>query len=161
VRDELRQGAPFRSAAQAGTITLLRTAALVRRHVARVIEPEGISFEQYNVLRILRGAGAGGLPTLAVRERLIDPSAAITRLVDKLEGAGLLRRERDAGDRRQVICHLTPAGRALLARMDAAVDAADADALAALAPGEADALVALLDRVRGPLVSAAAATGAD
>ena len=69
VQREIRQSRPFRSAAQEATIALLRTASVVSRAIARVLEPSGLSLAQYNALRIVRGAGKAGLPTLAVRER--------------------------------------------------------------------------------------------
>src|SRR5215217_3038572 len=105
VQAEIRQSRPFRSAAQEATIALLRTASVVSRAIARVVEPSGLSLAQYNALRIIRGAGAGGMPTLAIRERMIEEGTTITRLLDKLEESGLIERERTAPDRRQVICH--------------------------------------------------------
>ena len=149
VQVEIRQRRPFRSAAQEATIALLRTASVVSRAVARVVEPAGLSLPQYNALRIVRGAGAGGIPTLAIRERMIDEGTTITRLLDKLEGAGLVRRERSIPDRRQVMCVATDAGRKLLDRLDPLVDASDEQAMAALSARELERLIALLDAVRG------------
>ena len=65
-------------------VAVLRTGALARRAFAQIVEPHGISPAQYNVLRILRGAGEEGLPTLTVRRRLIEEAPGITRLIDKL-----------------------------------------------------------------------------
>src|SRR2546423_15465785 len=101
---EIKQTRSFRSAAQEAAVALLRTASGVGRAVARVVEPSGLSLAQYNALRIIRGAGAGGIATLAVRERMIEEGTTITRLLDKLERAKLIRRERTLPDRRQVIC---------------------------------------------------------
>ena len=145
---EIGQRGPFRSAGQEATVALLRTASVVSRALERVVEPAGLSLAQYNALRIVRGAGAGGIPTLAIRERMIDEGTTITRLLDKLEAAGLVRRERALPDRRQVICHVTAAGRALLDTLDPLIDARDAEAMAALDAAQLDALVALLDAVR-------------
>src|SRR5829696_1948475 len=102
---------------------LLRTATTVERKLARVVERAGITLSQYRVLRILRAAGEPGLPTLAIRDRMIDDAPGVTRLLHRLERAGLARRERSTTDRRLVHCHTTPAGLALLARLDAAADA--------------------------------------
>ncbi len=148
VQADIGQGRPFRSRAQEATVALLRTASVVGRTYARVLEPFELSFAQYNALRIVRGAGAGGIPTLAIRERMIEEGTTITRLLDKLEAAGLVRRERSTPDRRQVLCHVTPQGRRLLDQLDPLVDAADEEAVATLAAPELDRLVALLDRVR-------------
>ena len=148
IRDEIGQGRPFRSRGQEATIALLRTASVVRRAVARVVEPHGLSLAQYNALRIIRGAGTAGIPTLAIRDRMIEEGTTITRLLDKLEDAGLVRRERSLPDRRQVVCHATADGRRLLDRLDPAVDTADAEAMAALGARQLDQLLQLLDRIR-------------
>jgi MarR family transcriptional regulator, organic hydroperoxide resistance regulator len=148
LRDEITQSRPFRSDAQEAALSLLRTASVVSRRFARVVEPHGISLSQYNVLRILRGAGADGLPTLAIRDRMIDEGSTVTRLLDKLEQAGLVSRDRSRPDRRQVLCQITPAGEALLATLDPDVDAADAAATGMLTDDERRALIALLRAVR-------------
>jgi DNA-binding MarR family transcriptional regulator len=122
---EMRQGRPFKSLHQEATVGLLRTASVVTRAFARLVEPAGLSWAQYNALRIVRGAGRNGIPTLAIRERMIDEGTTITRLLDKLEAAGLIRRERSEPDRRQVICYVTADGRRLLDQLDPKVDALD------------------------------------
>ena len=148
VQSEIRQSRPFRSTAQEATVALLRTASVVGRALGRVVEPWGLSLAQYNALRIVRGAGAGGIPTLAIRERMIEEGTTITRILDKLEAAGLIARERALPDRRQVICQATAAGKRLLDELDPLVDAADEAAVATLGPRELDDLIALLDAVR-------------
>ena len=126
VLSEIRQTKPFRSPAQEATIALLRTASIVNRALARVVEPYGLSLAQYNALRIIRGAGTGGIPTLSIRERMIEEGTTITRLLDKLEEAALIRRERSVPDRRQVLCFVADGGRKLLDTLDPLVNAADA-----------------------------------
>lgn len=148
IRAELGQRRPFRSVRQKGVVALLRTAGMIARTFEQVVQAEQISFAQYNVLRILRGAGRDGLPTMEIRARLIDPAAGITRLVSKLEAAGYLTRARTAGYRREVRCHISSRGLALLRRLDRAVDRADEAALAPLGAADVRRLIALLDRVR-------------
>ena len=148
VQTEIRQRKPFRSTGQEGTVALLRTASVVRRVIARALEPYGLSPAQYNALRIIRGAGDDGIPTLAIRERMIEEGTTITRLLDKLEHAGLIRRERGAPDRRRVRCFATAAGKRLLDTVDPIVDAADAEAMAALSEHQLEQLIRLLDAVR-------------
>jgi len=148
VQTEIQQRRPFRSRGQEATVALLRTASVVGRAVARVVEPSGLSLAQYNALRIIRGAGAVGIPTLAVRERMIEEGTTITRLLDKLEESELIRRERSAPDRRQVICYVTTAGRRLLDRLDPQVDASDAEAVDALDDAELEQLIVMLDAIR-------------
>ena len=87
----LRQGPveKFRSREQEATLGLLRTADAIKRHFSQVIERHGITLQQYNVLRILRGAGPDGLPTLTIGERMIaDTRSHPTRGPPREEGAG-------------------------------------------------------------------------
>ena len=153
LRDEIKQTRPFSSPAHEGVVSILRTAAVVQRHISQVVDGSGITIQQYNVLRILRGAGSAGLPTLAIRDRMIEEAAGITRLLDKLETAGHVVRERSTPDRRQVLCHITPAGLRLLAQLDEPVDAANDYALAMLDDAEKRALVELLGAVRAGFTS--------
>jgi MarR family transcriptional regulator, organic hydroperoxide resistance regulator len=145
---EIRQGKPFRSRGQQVVVALLRTADLVRRGLGQVLEPYDITPQQYNVLRILRGAGEQGLPTLEIGERMIEQAPGVTRLLDRLEAKGLVRRERCPQDRRQVLCQLTPGGHELVERLDGPIDSADAAAVAMLGPEDQDRLLRLLDAVR-------------
>lgn len=150
LQQELHQQRPFVSRAHELSIGLLRTAAVVRREMDRGLEGSGLSGAQYNVLRILRGAGDDGLPTLEVRERLIDPAPGVTRLVDKLAEAGLITRKRTTTDRRQVICRLTAAGRAILERYNPLVHAAIERVGARLTPRQHHEAIELLDALRRP-----------
>lgn len=146
--EELQQSRPFRSLGQEAVLGIARTASLLNRHTAAVLEPEGISTAQYNVLRILRGAGEEGLPTLSIRDRMIDPAAAITRLVDKLASAGLISRDRGDGDRRQVVCRINEAGLALLARIDPALIRSEEAIVGGMSTEELQVLNGLLGRIR-------------
>src|SRR3954466_8228491 len=115
---EIRQGKPFRSRGQEVVVALLRTADLVRRAVSRAVEPHDITLQQYNVLRILRGAGVQGLPTLEIAERMIEQAPGVTRLLDRLEAKELVRRQRCPKDRRQHLCWITAKGLAVLDKLD-------------------------------------------
>lgn len=149
VQSEIRQSKPFRSAAQEATIALLRTASVVHRTLARVLEPWQLSLAQYNALRIIRGAGMGGIPTLSIRERMVEEGTTITRILDKLEDAGLIRRERSYPDRRQVLCYATEAGRKLLDTVDPQMDSMDEEVVATLDETQLERFIELLDIVRG------------
>jgi DNA-binding MarR family transcriptional regulator len=138
----------FRSRAQQATLGLLRTAEAVKRSLAQVIEPHGITPQQYNVLRILRGAGAEGLPTLSIGERMIEQTPGVTRLVDRLERKGLVERTPCDKDRRRVFCRMTSKGLELLKELDDPVNRWDARSVSVLPPSELDSLIDLLDRVR-------------
>ena len=138
---------PTRSIAQDALIALLRSADQVRRDVAAVIEPHGVTLQQYNVLRILRGAGPEGLPTLDIGLRMIEQAPGITRLLDRLIRKQLVSRSRGRDDARQVICRITPRGLRLLATMDTPVLEADTAALAALGTAGQRQLITLLARL--------------
>ncbi len=90
---EIQQKRPFQSARQEAALGLLKTVDVLRLHISRVLEPFGVTDQQYNVLRILRGAGQDGLPTLEIAERMIERAPGITRLIDRLETKGLVSRE--------------------------------------------------------------------
>ena len=145
---EIRQRRPFRSSTQEAAVGLLRTTDRVRRTLAGVVEPRGITLQQYNVLRILRGARPRGLPTLEIAARMVEHAPGITRLLDRLEAKALVRRQRHAGDRRQVLCRITPTGLRLLAGLDAGVQRADESTLGVLSRRDLRRLIALLDRIR-------------
>lgn len=144
---------PFRSPAQEVALGLLRTASVLSRAMTRAVEPAGISLAQYNVLRILRGAGPGGLATLAIRERMIEEGASITRLIDKLEAVGMVRRGRTTPDRRQVVCTLTDAGLHTVERLMPLVEAAEDRLDHALSPVELRTLSTTLDSARSAFYS--------
>lgn len=149
VREAIRQTRPFASRRQEGLIALLLTSERVRWRLAQLLAAHGeLTPQQYNVLRILRGAGEPGLPTLAIVERMLEHTPGITRLIDRLEAKKLVERTRAAEDRRQVVCRLTARGLAQLARLDPVVEEFDEQALGALAESEAGTLVRLLNKVR-------------
>jgi MarR family transcriptional regulator, organic hydroperoxide resistance regulator len=145
---EIRQRRPFPSRSDEGVVALLRTTDVLRRILAGVVERRGVTLQQYNVLRILRGAGTGGLPTLEIGQRMIEESPGITRLLDRLEKKGLVRRERGPRDRRQVTCRITPAGLRGLAQLEAPVAQASAALLGRLGEARTVTLIRLLDQVR-------------
>ena len=154
LRDDLKQNKPFAAASQEAAVALLHTADLVRRSVAAVVEPHGITPQQYNVLRILRGAGDNGLPTLDIVERMVEQTPGITRLVDRLQSKRLVIRKRCKTDRRQVFCRITEEGLALLTRLERPLRDAEDAALATLSAQQLGQLVALLDKARTGLHAA-------
>jgi MarR family transcriptional regulator, organic hydroperoxide resistance regulator len=148
IQVEIAQRRPFHSVKAEIAVSILRTAALIERHFAQVVARTGLTTQQYNVLRILRGAGTEGLPTLVIRDRMIHEAPGITRLLDKLEKAGLARRERTASDRRQVFCYITDRGLAIVDELDEEMRAADDVAVGNLSESEQKELLKLLERVR-------------
>ncbi|MEN8145684.1 MAG: MarR family transcriptional regulator [Gemmatimonadota bacterium] len=147
IKQEIKQGKPFGSHARAAAVSLVRTVDMLKGFIGDVLSAGGITLQQYNVLRILRGAGEAGLPTLEIRERLLERSAGITKLMDRLERKGLVRRERGTDDRRQIRCHITPEALSLLSSLEAPVAAAEEAALG-LGPEDLASLLGILDRIR-------------
>jgi MarR family transcriptional regulator, organic hydroperoxide resistance regulator len=151
LRDEIRQKKPFESPAQEAILALSRTVDVLQRRFAQMVEPHGISLQQYNVLRILRGAGVEGMPTLEIAERMIQQTPGITRLLDKLESKRLVRRKRCSEDRRQVLCWITDAGLYLLAALDKPLAASGTQSMECLSSAEVRTVITLLERVRAGL----------
>lgn len=147
IRDDIKQTRPFRSRSQEALIALLRTANVLSRKLDAVCQAEGITHQQYNVLRILRGAKAP-LPTMEIAERLVEQTPGITRHVNNLETQGLIRREQWPGDRRQVLCQITPAGLRLLERLDPPMDELDDAFAATLSSEQLDTFLEALDIIR-------------
>lgn len=154
IAEEIKQTRPFKTQRQEVSVALLRTADLMRRHIAVVVDAHGITGQQYNVLRILRGAGDQGLPTLEIAERMIEQTPGITRLIDRLEAKKLVSRERCPADRRQVFCRITKTGLALVNALDEPIRVAEEKALANLDARDLKSLVNLLDRTRDSLRAA-------
>jgi DNA-binding MarR family transcriptional regulator len=102
-------------------VQILRTAEALMWGVAELLKSSGLTTTQYNVLRILRGAGDEGLACREISERMIQRDPDVTRLLDRLEAQGLVRRERARQDRRIVTAYITPQGLDLLGALDAPV----------------------------------------
>lgn len=130
---------------------LLRTSFLVRRHFNAVMKGQGITGQQYNVLRILRGAGEP-LPTMEVSARMIEPEPGITRLIRRLEMKGLVRRVQGSDDARHRLCTVTEEGLRVLADLDHPVEAANRRLTGTLDPEERRTAIDLLGRIRDAAV---------
>ncbi|HSF31330.1 MAG TPA: MarR family transcriptional regulator, partial [Candidatus Tectomicrobia bacterium] len=119
------QRKPFESLEQEALLNVLRTADVLMQRISTVLKPFKLSHSQYNVLRILRGAGPDGLACQEVAERMISRDPDITRLLDRLEARGLVTRTREQKDRRVVTVRITPEGLRLLTQLDGPVEEAD------------------------------------
>jgi DNA-binding MarR family transcriptional regulator len=145
---ELKQTRPFRTRGQEAAVGLMRTADLLRRLLEQALEPWGVTAQQYNVLRILRGARPEPLPTLEIAERMIERTPGITRLLDRLEAKKLVRRERCESDRRQVLCTITAAGLEVLRDADPVMREIESRSLGRLSEVKTRQLIQLLDAIR-------------
>jgi DNA-binding MarR family transcriptional regulator len=145
---EVRQTRPFTSLEQEAMLNIVRTAAVLEHLHAETFRRHGITATQYNVLRILRGAGSAGLCRNDVRDRLVAQVPDATRLLDRMESMGLVTRSRDLGDRRQVNATITERGLELLAALDEPVAEAHRRHLGHMTPEELQALIELSTRAR-------------
>jgi DNA-binding MarR family transcriptional regulator len=145
---EIRQTKPFRTLEEEVYVALRLTAQLLEEPWARFLRQERISPSQYNLLRILRGAGVEGRTMSEIAERMINRDPDATRLADRTIQMGLVRRVRDDQDRRVVRLFITPAGLDLLARLDDCVDLFLKQALAGLKPKQLATLRDLLGAAR-------------
>jgi DNA-binding MarR family transcriptional regulator len=140
----------FDSPEQEVFLSLWRTYDRLRLLEEELFGRHGLTAQQYNALRLLRGVHPGRMPTLALGSRLISRAPDITRLVDALDERGLVERERPAANRRVVMIGITEAGLALLDQLAAEVCACHTKQLGHLSPGEMKTLVALLKKARQP-----------
>ena len=148
LRDELRQTKPFKSLREEALLSIARTEAAAREHLESALAPYGLSMTQYNVLRILRGAGERGLCRNEIGERLVSRMPDVSRLLDRMEDAGLVSRERSTEDRRLVNTTLTHRARALVDELDAVVAASQEEQLGHISEDQLRSLIDLLDIVR-------------
>ena len=148
ILEDIKQSKPFRSRSQEAYLSLLRTADDSKRYASQALESAGVTLQQYNVLRILRGAGAEGLPTLAVAERMLERTPGVTRLIDRMENKGWVARQRCTNDRRRVWCRITTEGLGLLSHLDAPIGELDDALSGVLDESEIGDLIDYLDRLR-------------
>ena len=133
---------------QEAYIALARTGAALTDGLDKLLAPHELSLTQYNVLRILRGAGKAGLCRNEIGQRLITRMPDVTRLLDRMEAAGLVSRVRSTEDRRLVNTTLTKAGRDLVDDLDTEINRVHKAQLGHLKETELRSLIALLNRAR-------------
>jgi DNA-binding MarR family transcriptional regulator len=115
---ELRQRKPFESLEHEAYLNLVRTATALMRREAELLKAHDLTPAQFNVLRILRGAGSDGLICREISERMLTYDPDVTKLLDRLEARGLVTRERQVEDRRAITARITPDGLRMLHNVD-------------------------------------------
>ena len=148
LREEIQQQKPFESLEQEAVLNVLHTADVLLQRITAVLKPFKLSHSQYNVLRILRGAGPEGLACREIGERMITRDPDITRLLDRLEARGLLTRTRDQKDRRVITARITEEGRRLLDALDQPIAEVDRQPLQHLGEQRLRTLIQLLELAR-------------
>lgn len=129
-------------------LNIVRTAEVVQRTIADFLDGFGLSSVQYNVLRILRGAGPAGATCSQIGKRMLTHDPDITRLLDRMEARGLIARARDGADRRAVITRVTEAGLALVGEIDQPLKNLFQTRLGKVGRDELAGLTAQLEKVR-------------
>src|SRR5580658_5098768 len=129
-------------------LDLVRLNWALVRDVEEILKPFDLSGSQFNVLRILRGAGPSGLACGEVGGRMITHDPDITRLLDRLENRGLISRARQEDDRRVVKTRITPEGLRILGELDAPLCAVHRRQFSAVPPAQLAELAKLLSDIR-------------
>ena len=145
---ELKQNKPFKSLKEEAHLSIRRTAALLEHAFETALKPHKITGTQYNVLRILRGSEPDGLCRNEVGARLVRQVPDVTRLLDRLEDATLISRQRVGTDRRYVTTRITRAGLRLLDQVQHRIDEIHEEQLGHLDQAQLRRLVTLLAAVR-------------
>ena len=146
---EIKQTKPFGSAEEEALLNLMRTASVLEGAETAALKPYDLSLPQYNILRILRGAGSKGLACQEIAERMITRDPDVTRLLDRLEARALVQRARSIEDRRVVVTKIAEAGVRLLASLDAGLKDLPGKLLGHMGEKRLRALIGLLERARG------------
>jgi DNA-binding MarR family transcriptional regulator len=146
VRSRLEQRA-FSGESDETVVSVLVAADHLDQQLVPVIAAHGITSDQYNVLRILRGVHPEGHPRHEIARRMIHRAPDVTRMLDRLMRRKLINRVRDSRDARLSVARITPAGLALLKRIDPAVEEAQEKATAMLSAAERKELVRLCNRL--------------
>ncbi|HVT80308.1 MAG TPA: MarR family transcriptional regulator [Phycisphaerae bacterium] len=156
---EIHKVKPFESVQQEAFLNVIRTADHLMRGFEELLKPHNLSPTQYNVLRILRGTGgccdgaegngkSPGVPCKKIGEHMITREPDITRLLDRLEGRGLITRQRDTEDRRVVSTRITAEGLRILQEIDQPVNDFHTAQFPNLAEGKLVQLIELLEQAR-------------
>ncbi len=150
LRHEIKQRRRFHSAEEEAFLNLQRTADVLARGMEQALKPAGLSHTQYNVLRILRGAGPSGLACREIGARMLTHDPDVTRLLDRLETRGLITRSREKGDRRVITTRITRKGMNILEQLDQPMEQALKGQLGHLRNAQLRRLTELLELVRAP-----------
>jgi DNA-binding MarR family transcriptional regulator len=148
IQAAIQQEKPFASLEDEALVSLQRTADRLHWRLSEMLKPYGVSPTQYNALRILRGAKDAGRSCSEIAERMINRDPDITRLVDRLERRGLVKRSREGRDRRVIITRITAAGMELLDRLDGPVGEFNRKMLKHLGEPQLRSLITLLEAAR-------------
>lgn len=151
IAEEIKQKKPFRTRGEEAFVSLIRTADQAARMEEHFLSQYGITMTQYNVLRILRGSAPDGLPCSEIGRRMISHVPDVTRLIDRMEKAGLVDRHRDKEDRRVVTVRISAKGMGLVNQLDEPMQGLDRRTIGKLGEKRLAQLCELLEELRGVL----------
>lgn len=141
------QQTKFNNAYQKATVNLIYTVGWMRDKIKCILDTEGITSQQFNILRILRGSFPKPISTLQIRERMLEKMSDTSRIVDRLIAKGLVKKIICKSDRRLVDVLITDKGKKLLENLDARQKELD-EVLANISEEDANILSNLLDKIR-------------
>jgi len=145
---ELKQKKPFPSLEAEAIVNIAKTFYVISEPFGELLQAYGLTMQQYNVLRILRGQGRGGLNCGEVGERMIHRDSDITRLMDRLVKSSLIERTRLENDRRVVLTKITENGLKVLAKLDRPVQQCNKEYLGRISKTKLTTLINILEEVR-------------
>lgn len=146
IQEDIKQ-TKFRSEYQKALVNIIYTSSWIAEKLRRFLEPHGLTHQQYNVLRILRGSYPNPLSTIEIRSRMLDKMSDVSRIVDRLVAKGLVEKRVSRKDKRLVDIIISQKGKALMSEMDKYLD--DMDKIAVnITETEARNLNRILDKMR-------------
>jgi DNA-binding MarR family transcriptional regulator len=146
IEEEIQQQS-FQSPSQKAAVNIIYTYFWIKERISKVLKPYGITIQQYNVLRILKGQHPKGITTSDIRSRMLDKMSDASRLVDRLENGGYVEKRTNQQDRRLVSVRITDEGLNLLAKIKMDHGPID-EMLVHLSKEETEQLNDLLDKLR-------------
>lgn len=146
--EEIGKQRPFEDPAQEAYLNIVRTHSVLSEDFAPMFRGLGVTEAQYNVLRIVEAAGEGGVRLESIRDHLLERGPDVSRLVDRLETRGLVRRTTDDVDRRVRRVSIDEAGRTLLETLRPEIDRIHRDHLDHLSAEDLEILNRLLFKAR-------------
>jgi DNA-binding MarR family transcriptional regulator len=148
IQAELKQTKPFGSLEEEAYLNIMRTSNTLNQGIAELLRGHDLTQAQYNVLRILRGAGESGLNASEIAGRMISRDPDVTRLVDRLEKRGLVDRWRCSEDRRVVWTRISQTGLDLINPIDTPLNELHRQLLSHLSQEKLQTLIGLLEEAR-------------
>ena len=148
LKDEIQQKKPFSGLEEEALLNIRRTSGYIEHLSQQMLKQYGLTEPQYNVLRILRGAGRDGLRCSEIGERMISRDPDITRLLSRLQSRRLVERKRDSLDRRVIHIRISADGNRVLQELDPIVEALGISILGHLGQDRLVLLIDLMEEVR-------------